>query len=966
MKRLIKVAKECQQAHIRSDTSKQQKEHRRKASQQPRHSSSTRPSTSTDSSTSEAQEDDTLSHLLGKSFAQATRKKKDAIKLVDDDESDLDLDFLPEDVQGDTGGVWDDFGGPAGAEGSVSATGTGGDAGASTVVENNPANAHLALKVPGVVGGVGLARPSSVGIGMGLGMPKSSFNILQRTEHAPGPSLLHSSSATQASFSSGSDQSKGQGQEEHEHSALSRAFVRTVGRLGRWKRALGTHSRGGTALGGGGGMSRPTSNGVGLGLYPNSSLSLSTPLNVPSATTTIPAGHSVRPMASAIYLGKGAGLGMSNVPTTTPSTISAPTPGAVSPPAHVGAAPSATSTPSTTTLSTSSTSTASTTTSPSMSPLSLSISVPIPLLSPLPLPPVELGDGPLIPPGLMEMIGNGEGHGKDKEEEALEVRHAAMDEAVAQEQGKEDADPHSHDPAAFEAVSFSGSSSLSDASSVSEVSVDGNGDEDPQDQHQQHQYFDEVDQREGRAESFRSSSTDSFGEPLTSDGPLAPMFDQQQPEQTSGWGMGGGSSSHWGGVKGNGGWGGGWRGQLGTRMDVDIVSLDEFDSERGSLAPSRFEHEHDDEGDIGQPPGLGGHGLGHGLGAKSKKLPMRKDFEFVRRSQVSSMGIVSQESMRDSVSSSVGTGTSASSGDAGEDDHGGPRPLARWQIKTIQRTFEEMSNDEAGDVDAALRRLEGQINPEVLQEKADKVDGWVKTMQERMAKGDYEYEASIAEEREGFFDEVDDVQSVSEADVESVAGSEDAEIKSWQEDDTSLQPQSPPQQIVIPTAPLIPQLPLAHSQMHPKAAEPILAQLSQRPHRSFVLNYPTDVLAEHFALIDRELFMSVKFEELVTDGWMEVDEIHVLDWGQYLKERAAWKAEGVNGDKTTPLAALRARFNLVVAWVVSEVVLTQPGERSVVVGKFVRIAWVCCNFSSLLSTANPNDRNHTRSITSTL
>ena len=72
-------------------------------------------------------------------------------------------------------------------------------------------------------------------------------------------------------------------------------------------------------------------------------------------------------------------------------------------------------------------------------------------------------------------------------------------------------------------------------------------------------------------------------------------------------------------------------------------------------------------------------------------------------------------------------------------------------MKTLQRTFDLCSNDsvDKGNVEDALRRLEGQINPKVLQEKAEKVDGWVRTMQQPIANGDYDDERSIFFRRGG-------------------------------------------------------------------------------------------------------------------------------------------------------------------------------------------------------------------------
>jgi hypothetical protein len=112
-------------------------------------------------------------------------------------------------------------------------------------------------------------------------------------------------------------------------------------------------------------------------------------------------------------------------------------------------------------------------------------------------------------------------------------------------------------------------------------------------------------------------------------------------------------------------------------------------------------------------------------------------------------------------------------------------------------------------------------------------------------------------------------------------------------------------------------------------------------HRSFVFAYRAETLAEHFSMIDRELFMCVKFEELVLGDWQKCEEVDVLDWVQFLKDRARWKAESRLPHKTSALAAVRARFNLVANFTISEIVVTRPNERPMLVDKFIRIAWVC-------------------------
>jgi hypothetical protein len=116
VRRLVKVAKECKQGHTRASTKPKSL------------SSPPKPATTT----SEKQD-----HLLGKKFAEATSKKEE--------DSDLDLDFLPD-------------------EASVEAA------------TSDPANAHLTAGHH-VGGALSPTWPAS--------LPLSSFNILQRTDTTP-------------------------------------------------------------------------------------------------------------------------------------------------------------------------------------------------------------------------------------------------------------------------------------------------------------------------------------------------------------------------------------------------------------------------------------------------------------------------------------------------------------------------------------------------------------------------------------------------------------------------------------------------------------------------------------------------------------------------------------------------------------------------------------------------------------
>ncbi|PBK69541.1 ras GEF [Armillaria solidipes] len=432
----------------------------------------------------------------------------------------------------------------------------------------------------------------------------------------------------------------------------------------------------------------------------------------------------------------------------------------------------------------------------------------------------------------------------------------------------------------------------------------------------------------------RSSSTDSFGEPLSADRNSAKFPAFQSPWQ------------------------------------FDVVSIDELD-----LSDTSSEHA---TGGPASPPGLR---------KPLRKLPLRRDFEFVRRSEsVSSMGIISHESMASESGASSAASSASGAGLGGQ--------IQQWQVNALVDSLSE--DGEAGDVEDALRRLEGQINPKRQQEKASKVDGWVKTMQARMATGDYEDEeppfsdediidgeADEDDDSEGGEDETGGLRSPSDStDAASIASSyTDAEqflagsptadvvttpiatqashsIPSPGESSSQRSPQAKPAPedavpLEILQSRMPNDLPSASSSntavVSSASSNTLSATLPRsskfaphevpRSHKSFILSYTAESLAQHFGMIDRELFVSIKFEELILDDWIgRENEVDVLDWAQYLKDRARWKAEGRFPEKTSALAAVRARFNLMANFTVSEVVLTPPIERLKVVAKFLKIA----------------------------
>ena len=361
-----------------------------------------------------------------------------------------------------------------------------------------------------------------------------------------------------------------------------------------------------------------------------------------------------------------------------------------------------------------------------------------------------------------------------------------------------------------------------------------------------------------------------------------------------------------------------------------------------------------------------------------RRLPLRRAFEFVNRNResVSSMGFASQDGSGPSASNS--RRSSAVSGNGL--DGGLGNTIQQWQVNAL---IDSLSDDEdEGDVEDALRRLEGQMNRKKQRAKENKVDNWVKTIRERLAAGDYGNEAPR------YLSDGEDAPS--EAGTEEDAGTRGSALFSAVSspsrpgspasvrhvssfgllvDHTTPVPSHTPQPASVSSTAsrsardkkpvveeAVPAEILRGRLMAPNLTPMVVAKIPSTParlptmygptadyHRSWVLSVPTVSLAVHFSMIDRELFLAIKFEELVSDDWRGPEAAHVanvLDWGQFLKDRARWKAQGVEGYHTSALVAARARFNLVTSFVISEIVDTPLAHRPSLVSKFIRVAWV--------------------------
>ncbi|KAH9920878.1 ras GEF [Epithele typhae] len=406
-------------------------------------------------------------------------------------------------------------------------------------------------------------------------------------------------------------------------------------------------------------------------------------------------------------------------------------------------------------------------------------------------------------------------------------------------------------------------------------------------------------------------------------------------------------------------------------QDIDVVSIDDVDLSDLSS---------DENLEVSPPPGLG-------LRKPTRKLPTRRDFEFVRQSMstVSSMGIRSRASV-------ASQGSSVTSSDAEQDDEDGAAvngPIEAWHIEAI---LDQLSDDEdSGDAEAALRRLEGQINQDKVREKQSKVDQWIQSIHRRQggrltrdsdASGsDEDYgqverrrfsgdslgmlspqngsrRSSIASSsRDPSASEMPSTSATSPRQISLSMLQVNAPHGDAHSDGEALTPLTEARPLVEDAVPLeilqsrVPSRPSTSggsphndNTPQPSAGLPppppaVPQQLFLRRHRSFVLNHKAEVIIQHLSMIDRELFLGIDFEEFITPSAAAGHDANVLDWSHFLRERARLKAEGRGGLKTSALTAVRGRFNLLANFVLSEIVLTHPSERSVVINKFIRIAW---------------------------
>ncbi|KAL1892712.1 Guanine nucleotide exchange factor lte1 [Ceratocystis pirilliformis] len=123
--------------------------------------------------------------------------------------------------------------------------------------------------------------------------------------------------------------------------------------------------------------------------------------------------------------------------------------------------------------------------------------------------------------------------------------------------------------------------------------------------------------------------------------------------------------------------------------------------------------------------------------------------------------------------------------------------------------------------------------------------------------------------------------------------------------------------------------------------EGVVASQRAASHLPFILAFDSDVLAQQFTLIEKEALIEIDWRELVEMGWKTSTNGLWRSWLDFLR----------NSD-SRGIDVVVARFNIMVKWAVSEIVLTQNiNERARCIIKLIHIAKHCRRYRNFASLA---------------
>ena len=111
-------------------------------------------------------------------------------------------------------------------------------------------------------------------------------------------------------------------------------------------------------------------------------------------------------------------------------------------------------------------------------------------------------------------------------------------------------------------------------------------------------------------------------------------------------------------------------------------------------------------------------------------------------------------------------------------------------------------------------------------------------------------------------------------------------------------------------------------------------------HMCFILAYASETLAEQFTIIEKDALNEIDWRDLVDMRWHHKS-LQILNWVEYLRTQ-----------DPTGIDLVTARFNIIVKWALSEIIMTQNiEERASTIVKYIHVAQQCRkvhNYATLL------------------
>jgi hypothetical protein len=114
-------------------------------------------------------------------------------------------------------------------------------------------------------------------------------------------------------------------------------------------------------------------------------------------------------------------------------------------------------------------------------------------------------------------------------------------------------------------------------------------------------------------------------------------------------------------------------------------------------------------------------------------------------------------------------------------------------------------------------------------------------------------------------------------------------------------------------------------------------------HLPFILAFDSDVLAEQFTLVEKDALAEIDWKDLIDMKWKNAEQTgtNTRSWVSFLRDTDARGVEVVI-----------ARFNIMVKWAVSEIVLTQDlEERARCIIKYIHIAVHCRRYRNFATAS---------------